>query len=65
MLPKAMGALRFTGAAYRNDPEMARLLVEAGADIRATTRLGELTPLFMACQKRQCCCGGALAESRS
>ncbi len=35
-------------AAYRNDPEMARLLVEAGADIRATTRLGEFTPMFMA-----------------
>ena len=42
------GSTALHWAAYRNDPEMARWLVEAGADISATTRLGELTPLFMA-----------------
>lgn len=35
-------------AAYRDDVEMARLLVEAGADVTVKTRLGDLTPLFMA-----------------
>ena len=35
-------------AAYRDDVEMARLLVEAGADVAVKTRLGDLTPLFMA-----------------
>ena len=35
-------------AAYRDDVEMARLLVEAGADVAVKTRLGDLTPLFVA-----------------
>src|SRR5947209_7667846 len=37
-------------AAFRDDLEMAQLLIKAGADVRATTRLGELTPLSMACK---------------
>ena len=47
-LAQGDGSTALHWAAYRNDPEMARLLLDAGADIRATTRLGELTPLFMA-----------------
>ncbi|MCZ6806020.1 MAG: ankyrin repeat domain-containing protein, partial [Deltaproteobacteria bacterium] len=47
-LAQGDGSTALHWAAYRNDSEMARLLLEAGADIRATTRLGELTPLFMA-----------------
>ena len=35
-------------AAYRDDLEMARMLVEAGADLNARTRVGELTALFLA-----------------
>jgi ankyrin repeat protein len=35
-------------AAYREDLEMARLLVKAGADVKATTRIGDMTPLYMA-----------------
>ena len=35
-------------AAHRNDVDMARLVLEAGADVAAKTRLGEMTPLFMA-----------------
>jgi ankyrin repeat protein len=35
-------------AAYRDDADMARLLLDAGANVGAETRLGELTPLFMA-----------------
>src|SRR6516164_1506205 len=35
-------------AAYRDDLEMARLLLKAGANVKATTRLGDYTPLFLA-----------------
>src|SRR5262245_2850664 len=35
-------------AAYRNDVEMARVLLQAGASIKATTRLGDYTPLSIA-----------------
>ena len=42
------GSTALHWAAHRNDPQMARLLIEAGADIGATTRVGDLTPLFMA-----------------
>ncbi len=35
-------------AAYRDELEMTRLLIGAGAAIKAKTRLGDLTPLFMA-----------------
>ena len=35
-------------AAYREDLEMAGLLVKAGASTKATTRVGAMTPLFMA-----------------
>jgi uncharacterized protein len=36
-------------AAYRDDVEMLKLLLAAGADFRAATRVGALTPLFLAC----------------
>ena len=35
-------------AAYRNDPNVAELLIGAGANISAKTRLGDLTPLLLA-----------------
>jgi uncharacterized protein len=41
-----MTALHF--AAQRNDAELAALLVTAGANLRATTRLGGYTPLHLA-----------------
>ena len=37
-------------AAYRDDVSMGRMLVEAGADVNAQTRMGGITPLFMACK---------------
>jgi ankyrin repeat protein len=37
-------------AASRDDLAMAEMLVRAGANVRATTRLGGLTPLWMASQ---------------
>jgi uncharacterized protein len=36
-------------AAFRDDLEMAKMLIQAGANVRVTTRDGEITPLFMAC----------------
>ena len=36
-------------AAYRDDLEMAQLLLQSGADVKAATREGAITPLFMAC----------------
>ena len=35
-------------AAMNGDAEMAQMLVTAGANVRATTRLGDYTPLFLA-----------------
>ena len=35
-------------AAIKGDAEMARMLVYAGANVRATTRLGAYTPLYLA-----------------
>ncbi len=35
-------------ATYRNDLEMARMLLQAGADLKAKTRLGKMTSLFLA-----------------
>jgi len=36
-------------AAFRDDLEMAKILIQAGANVRATTREGGITPLIMAC----------------
>src|SRR5688572_5682175 len=35
-------------AAYRDDVEMARSLIQAGANLKANTRLGDVTPLHLA-----------------
>ena len=35
-------------AAYRNDVEMAGMLIAAGADVRAETRVGDIIPIVMA-----------------
>ena len=43
------GSTALHWAAYRDDLQMARLLLAAGADVKAKTRDGEITPLFMAC----------------
>src|SRR5579862_6791085 len=36
-------------AAFRDDVESAKLLLAAGANLKATTRNGALTPLLLAC----------------
>ena len=42
------GSTALHWAAYRDDSEMARVLLEAGANVGATTRIGDFTPLLMA-----------------
>ncbi len=43
------GSTALHWAAYKDDVEMAKLLLAAGADVKARTREGEITPFFMAC----------------
>ncbi|HLK69720.1 MAG TPA: ankyrin repeat domain-containing protein [Bryobacteraceae bacterium] len=43
------GATALHWAAFRDDQEMAQMLLDAGADVKAETREGSITPLFMAC----------------
>ena len=43
------GSTALHWAAYKDDLEMAKLLLAAGADVKAKTREGEITPFFMAC----------------
>ncbi len=42
------GSTALHWAAFNDDLETAKLLIAAGANVRATTREGEITPLFMA-----------------
>ncbi len=46
--PQGDGTTALHWAAYREDLEMARQLIEAGAGVKVRTRLGDMTPLFMA-----------------
>lgn len=50
-------------AASRNDLRMTLLLLEAGAEVKAQTRLGRITPLFMAAQSGNAEIIQALLES--
>src|SRR5215471_15803732 len=42
------GSTALHWAAFRDDLETARALLKAGADVNPKTRLGEMTPLFIA-----------------
>ena len=46
--PQGDGTTALHWAAYRDDAEIARLLIDAGAKLNAKTRLGDLTPLLLA-----------------
>src|ERR1700734_1903643 len=52
-------------AAYRNDLEMAKMLISAGADVKATTRIEGLTPLAMACTNGNAAMVEALVKAGS
>ena len=43
------GSTALHWAAYKDDFEMAKMLLASGADVKAKTREGEITPFFMAC----------------
>src|ERR1041385_650738 len=45
--PQGDGTTALHWAAYRDDVEMAQLLIKAGANVTVKTRVGEMTPLFM------------------
>src|SRR5882724_7035949 len=47
-LAQGDGSTALHWAAYRDDVEMARLLIRAGANVKAVTRLGDYTPVFLA-----------------
>jgi ankyrin repeat protein len=47
-LAQGDGSTALHWAAYRDDIEMARLLIRAGANVKAVTRLGDYTPVFWA-----------------
>jgi ankyrin repeat protein len=46
--PQGDGTTALHWAAYRDDLAMAQVLLKAGANVKATTRVGAMTPLFMA-----------------
>lgn len=59
------GSTALHWAAYRDDLEMAKLLIAAGADVRAKTRLGEMTPLFMAAKNGDAQMVSLMLESKA
>jgi len=44
------GSTALHWAAYHADAEMVRMLLKAGADVKAKTRIANMTPLFLAAQ---------------
>ena len=48
--PQGDGTTALHWAAYKDDVGMAQMLLAAGANVKATTRLDAITPLFMACK---------------
>ncbi len=51
-------------AAIKNDAELAQMLVYAGANVKATTRLGGYTPLVIAARKASAERGRDAAQGR-
>jgi ankyrin repeat protein len=58
--PQGDGSTALHWAAYRDDAEMVKLLLGAGANVNAATREGAITPLFMACASGDAAIVGAL-----
>jgi ankyrin repeat protein len=47
--PQGDGSTALHWAAFNDDAELVKILLGSGANVRATTRMGAITPLFMAC----------------
>jgi ankyrin repeat protein len=58
--PQGDGSTALHWAAYRDDAEMVKALIAAGANVKAATREGAITPLFMACASGDAAIVGAL-----
>ena len=50
-------------AAFRDDLDLVKVLLAAGADVKAATRDGALTPLFLACANGNAAIIGALLQA--
>ncbi len=57
------GSTALHWAAFNDDLETAQLLLAAGANVKAATRIGAITPLFMACKNGNAAMVGALLKS--
>ena len=49
--PDGDGSTALHWAAYHGDVEMTQALLKAGANVKASTRIGSMTPLFMAARQ--------------
>lgn len=58
--PQGDGSTALHWAAYRDDVDMVKELIAAGANVKAATRDGAITPLFMACANGDADIVGAL-----
>ena len=54
------GSTALHGAAIKGDAELAQMLIYAGANLRATTRIGSYTPLYLAAKGGHAAVVGAL-----
>jgi ankyrin repeat protein len=61
--PLGDGSTALHWAAFRDDADMAKLLLANGADVKAATREGAITPLFMACTNGNAAIIDALLKS--
>ena len=59
------GSTALHWAAYRDNSEMARVLLQAGATVAVTTRIGDFTPLLMAARNGSAAIIELLADSGS
>jgi ankyrin repeat protein len=61
--PQGDGSTALHWAAFNDDVDTARLLLKAGASVKAATRNGAITPLFMACRNGNAAMIGLLLDA--
>jgi ankyrin repeat protein len=62
-LAQADGMTALHWAAYQDDLSLVRILLAAGARVNAVTRLGNITPLFLACTNGNAALAGELLQA--